>query len=206
MGAQMPEKIPISYQLGDKLIDSATVKPTSFAKFSQYIRQARDLKDNKTFEAKLKRVRLQQQVEYHMNGTAVSVSMEDVLRMPIPAVREINKHLDDEEGLPGKIIREGDGVETAIAFELGRPIPLGPGKEPIRELEFLARTYGDIEDVLAATDAIEQTEHLIKSVAKPVHSSLTALPSWAIDQISTADGVTIAQKVLPIFLGQEPEL
>jgi hypothetical protein len=202
-GATMVDKIPITFQFGDKTIDAATVKSIGFAKFADYIQQARQLKDQKTFEAKLKRVRLQQQVEYHMNGTIVPLALEDVLRLPIPAVRSIDHHLDDNEGPPGKIIREGDGIDVAIAYELGKPIPTGQGKPPIAELEFIAKTYGDIEDVLAATDSIEQTSYLIKTVAKPVHSSLTALPSWAIDQISIADGITIAQKILPIFLGQE---
>lgn len=200
----MGEKIPISFQLGEKLIDSATVKPISFAKFASFIQQAQQLKDKKTFEAKLKRVRMQQQVDYHVNGSVISLEMDDVLKLPIAAVRAINVHLDDDEGKVGKIIREGDGVDKAIGYELGRPIPVGQGKEPIKELEFIAKTYGDIEDVLSATDAIEQAELLIKTIAKPVHSSLTALPSWAVEQISVADGVIIAQKVLPLFLGQEP--
>lgn len=197
-------KIPIAFQLGDKLVDSATVKNISFAQFSSYIQQARAMKDSKTFEAKLKRVRLQQQVDYHVNGTKVPLSIEDVLRLPISAARAIDLQLDQYEGTAGKIIREGDGIEKAIGYELGNPIPTGQGKEPIKELEFLAHTYGDVEDVMAATDAIEQTEFLIKTIAKPVHTSLTSLPSWALDQISVADGVTIAQKILPVFLGQEP--
>lgn len=202
--AEEQGKIPIAYQLGEKLIDSATVKSIGFAQFVDYIQRARDLKDSKTFEAKLKRIRLQNQVVYHANGTDVALSMEDILKLPIPAARAIDVHLDTGEGLPGKIIREGDGIEKPIGYELGRPIQVGQGKDPIKELNFMAKTYGDIEDVLASTDFMEQTQFLIKTVARPVHSSLSALPSWAFDRISVADGVTIAQKVLPVFLGQAP--
>lgn len=200
----MNDKIPISFQLGDKLIDAASINQIGYSQFVDYVQQARALKDSKTFEAKLKRVRLQQQVSYHMNGTTVPLAIEDILRLPIPAARIIDLHLDDNEGVPGKIIREGDGIDTAIGYELGRPIPAGQGKDSIKELEFMAKTYGDIEDVLSATDALEQTQFLIRTIAKPVHSSLSALPSWAVDQISVADGITIAQRILPLFLGQEP--
>lgn len=200
----MDEKIPIVFQLGEKLIDAATVKAVSFATFVTYITQAREMKGTKSFDVKLKRIRLQQQVDYHVNGTVVPLSIEDVLRLPIPAARSIDLRLDANEERPGKVIREGDGIDTAIGYELGHPIPTGKGKEDIKELEFQAKVYGDIEDVLAAMDPIEQTRVLIATVAKPVHASLTLLPSWAVDQISISDGLTIAQKVLPLFLGQEP--
>jgi hypothetical protein len=62
-----------------------------------------------------------------------------VLRLPLP-----------DEGKAGKIVRDGNRINKAITYELGTPIPQGKDKGPIAELEFLAPTYGDIEDILAA--------------------------------------------------------
>ena len=100
----------------------------------------------------------------------------------------------------GKIIRDGDGVDKAIIYELGTPIKV-QGKDPITELEFCASTYGDVEDVLTADLAVQQTALLLSTVAKPLGTSLSRLPSWAIDNITVADGVSISRDVLPRFLG-----
>jgi hypothetical protein len=197
-------KIPIAFQLGDRLIDGATIKPMSFSTFAGYVSEAQAMKTPAAFDARLRRLRLQKQVTYHINGSTAPVSMEEVLKLPIPATRTILARLDSEESKPGKITRDGDGIEQAIVFELGTPIPV-QGKEPIRELEFFAKTYGDIEDVMAAPDTISQAATLIATIAKPLGSSLSLLPSWAAAQISVADGLLIAREILPRFLESPAE-
>jgi hypothetical protein len=201
-----PERVAISFQLGDKLIDSASVKQLMFQAFTEHIAEAQTLRQPKTWEGRLKRVRMVRQVTYYANGVQVPVTMADILSMPIPAARTIDKALGNiEEGTPGKVIREGDGIDKAIVFELGTPIPTGQGKPPIRELEFLAKTYGDIEDVLSAADSVQQTKYMIETLAKPLDSSLSALPSWGLTQITIADGMTMLRDVLPHFLGSPVE-
>lgn len=201
-----PAKIPISLQLGDKLIDGAVVKPISFQMLADYMSEAYGMRQPKDFDARLRRVRLAKQVSYYTNGSTVPVSMEEVLRLPIPDARKIIVGINGEnEGKAGKIIRDGNGIDQAITYELGTPIPTGQGKEPIRELEFLAKTYGDIEDVLAADLLIQQTALLISTIAKPLGSSLTLLPSWAMSLISVADGMTINREILPRFAGSPDE-
>jgi hypothetical protein len=160
------------------------------------------MKKPKTFEGRLRRLRLARQVSYYVNGSTTPVGVDDVIEMPIPDARMLTTCLDDDEGEAGKIIREGDGISTSIVYELGTPIPV-QGKDPITELEFLAKTYGDIEDVMAAPDAINQTAMLIATLGKP--PGMLALPSWAISQITVADGVTIAKLVTPRFLGSPDE-
>jgi hypothetical protein len=200
-----PEMIPISFPLGDRIIDGAVVKPVSFAAYMGFITEAQNLTSPKTWEGKIRRVRMTKQVTYFMATAPVQISMTDVLRMPIKAARDIGAKLDENEGKPGKISRAGDGIDKAIIYELGTPIPTGQGKPPIVELEFLAKTYGDVEDVLAASTTFAQGLQLIESVAKPLGSSLSALPSWAVNQIMFADGFTIVRDVLPHFLGSPPE-
>jgi len=133
------------------------------------------------------------------------VTLNDILNLPIAAAHTIIGKLDSDEGKAGKIIRDGDGIDKAIVFELGTPIPTGAGKDPIRELEFHAKTYGDIEDILAADNAIQQTAKMIETIATPLGSTLSRLPSWALTQITVADGVTISREILPRFLESPPE-
>lgn len=195
-----PDKLPIAFQLGDTLIDSVIIKPLTFASFVDAIATAQMMTQPKTFEARLRRLRMVKQVNYYSGNTPVAVTQEDVLKLPIPAVRAIIEHLDDGEGAPGKIVRDGDGIDKAIVYELGTPIQLGQGKAPIKELEFQASTYGDIEDVLSVDTPIQQTYAMIMTFAKPLGVSLSLLPSWAVNAITVADGVMLSRDVLPRFL------
>jgi hypothetical protein len=202
---KQPDKIPISFSLGDRMIDGAVIKPVTFAAYMGFIAEAQNLTSPKTWEGRIRRVRMTKQVTYYMATAPVQISMTDVLRMPIQAARDISAKLDDNEGKAGKISRAGDGIDKAIIYELGTPISTGQGKPPIAELEFLAKTYGDVEDVLAAATTFQQGLQLIESVAKPLGTSLSALPSWAVNQIMFADGFGIVRDVLPHFLGSPPE-
>jgi hypothetical protein len=87
-----------------------------------------------------------------------------------------------------------------VLLKLGAPISGTTGSESkaISELEFLAKTYGDIEQVLAGTNDMERTVALIKYVAKP--AGMLSLPSWAVDSIDIRDGFFIQQEILPRFL------
>jgi len=203
---QAPDKIPINLVLGDRVVDGASIRPLSFQTFADIISEAQGMTAPKTFEGRLKRLRMHRQVNYYMGANQVQLSIQEILQLPIPDARAISVKFDaTDEGKPGKIIREGDGINQAIVFELGTPIPTGAGKPSIKELEFSAKTYGDIEDVMAAENSIQQAAQLIATIAKPLGSSLTLLPSWALSAISVADGVTISQVVLPRFLGSADE-
>jgi hypothetical protein len=200
-----PIRYPINFQLGDTLIDGVIIKPLSFSGFVECITAAQMMSEPKVFEARLRRLRINKQVTYYSGNRVVAVTMDNMLLMPIPAVRVITAHLDDEEGPQGKIVRDGDGIDKAIVYELGTPISLGKDKGSIKELEFHASTYGDIEDVIAVDMAIQQTLIMISTIAKPLGTTLSALPSWAVNQIAVTDGVLISRDVLPRFLGSPDE-
>ena len=200
------EKIPITLQLGNKLLaDGAVVKPSTFSNFTEYLVESHELKEPKSVEGRLRRVRLAKQVTYYANGTVVPVSMLDVLQLSITSARTLVTQLDADSSKGGKVISSGDGVDKAIIYELGTPIPV-QGKEPITELEFAAKVYGDVEDVMSAADGFQQTLLMLTTLAKPLGGTLMALPSWAIAQISLSDGLTIMREVLPHFLGLPVEL
>jgi len=200
-----PVKIPIKFQLGDTMIDSVIVKPLTFTVFTEVVTAAQGMAEPKTMEARLRRLRLLRQVTYYAGNSPVAMTAADVLTLPIPASRTIIEHLDDDEGAPGKVIRDGDGIDKAIVYQLGTPINLGKDKPSIKELEFQASTYGDIEDVLAFDAAVQQTFALISTIAKPLGTTLSLLPSWAVNAITITDGVMISRDVLPRFLGSPDE-
>lgn len=68
------DKIPIHFELDEKLIDSATIRPASFAGFADCIAQAHRMTQPAAFSARLLRVRMSRQVNYHVNGTTVPVT------------------------------------------------------------------------------------------------------------------------------------
>jgi len=201
-----PDKIAIAFQLNETtLVDGVVVRPLTFKGFAEVLNEAQNMKAPRTFDARLRRLRMARQVQYYSNGAVVPVDVEDIPKLPIPAARAIAAQLDEGEGKAGKIVRDGDGIDKSIVYQLGTPIPVGAGKEPITELEFCAKTYGEIEDVMAAPDSIQQTALLIETIAKPTTGSLLQLPSWAVNQIKIGDGVTIARLITPRFLGSPDE-
>jgi len=200
-----PEKIQISFPLGDQMIDGAVIKPLSLPAFVDCVLDTRSMNSPNTFEAKLRRNRLVKQVVFYIGNAVVQVLPGDLLRMPIPVARKLIDRLDEADGPAGKIVRKGDGISEAIVYELGTPISGGQGRQPIKELEFLATTYGDVEDIMSGQTGLQQALLLVTTIAKPLNSNLQQLPSWAVNQITATDGLAISNDVLPFFLGSPDE-
>jgi len=137
--------------------------------------------------------------------------------MPRPVAKPLLNYINTEGDIPddatpeqraailatvASIISDGDGLTSPILVKLGTPIAAGgaAGDKSISELEFIAKTYGDIEHVLAGSNDMEKTVALIKHVAKPVSMGLQALPSWGVDGIDIRDGFFIQNEILPRFL------
>lgn len=190
--------LPQPWTVHNVVVDGAVVNSLTFQAFSECLVEAQAMKKPKTLEARLRRLRLARQVTYYVNGTTTPITPDEVTMMPIPNAQMLTTRLDEDEGKSGKITKDGDGISTSIVYELGSPIPV-VGKDPIVELEFLASTYGDVEDIMSADNSITQTALLLETIAKP--PGMLQLPSWAFKAISVGDGVTIAQLVTPRFLG-----
>lgn len=114
--------------------------------------------------------------------------------------RAVDEVLDQKDECQIISSDAADGVSEPILVKLGSPLTMGT--ETITELEFHAKTFGDIEAVFAEDHVGEQTILFIEQLAKPITSSLKlqALPSWAVEQITPNDGIFIASKILPRFL------
>jgi hypothetical protein len=122
--------------------------------------------------------------------------------MPRAVASAIIKVLDKDQGPLGKVISQGDGCTTSIVYKLGTPFGMknAAGEAMmIEELEFMAETYGEVEDILACDNELAKAGALITKLGKPVNSKLSILPGWALDRLTVADGVQIMRLVLPSF-------
>lgn len=194
-----------AFQLEGKSIAKIEVNSIGFEKLTELaIRAASQVNADTTGAVATQRNRMiDQSVFLTEKGEKIKLTDLGLLTLPIKIARAIIAALPEGQGEPGKITLEGDGISTPIIYTLGTPIQLVGTKEgeedKITELEFIAKTYGDLEKVMMEDHPAAQALAMIK-MAKPTVGSLMSLPSWAISQISIADGVTILNTVVPRFL------
>lgn len=185
-------------------IEYAEVRPIGFKAYAEL---AGDIvvQDPKNRLKILQRKRLLEQVTAY-DASDKPVKLDDLKITQLP--RNIGIRLVDASnmvlgtsGAPEILSGEdADGVTSPILMKLSQP--LKTSTDEITELEFMAKTFGDIEAAYAETHPMRQAVILIESIARPVLSSvkLQALPSWAVNQLSVVDGSFIAENVMPRFL------
>lgn len=156
--------------------------------------------------------RIKQVKAFDKSGTEIILDHVAFANMPRPLFVQINNAMDNTSSARGSVIStDGDGLYTPILYKLGTPFdfqdsthdskPIGT-ESKIVELEFIAKTGGDIEDVLCGENSLDQTVALIKTCATPLggDTALQRLPSWMLSSLTLADGIEIMSKVLPVFL------
>lgn len=188
--------------IGGKQIDSIEVAPLYFLELVKTWGKAERAAGVKP-EAAIQRERIRHQVHFLSAGERVKPEDSDILQIPLEVIRPILDAVDEGQGRIGKLLNEGDGVTEAVLYQLGTPIELKSGKDgaaSIKELEFKAATYGDLEDVLSAGSDSQKAIELLRTVASPVEiEGLMRLPGWALDKLTVADGIGVMQLVLPRF-------
>jgi hypothetical protein len=205
----MELKIEAPYLVGTKKAIKFAIAPIMFTKFVELALQSANAKNTQaTFNSALLRHRTKIVTD---DGVQHDITPELLHVMPRPVVMPLVKFFDKEGEVPAdetaeqkaerlasqpQILTDGDGLTTPVLFKLSQPLEAA-GKT-ISELEFIAKTYGDVESVLAETNELAQTVELIKSLAKP--AGMLALPSWAVDMVSVRDGMFIERSILPRFL------
>lgn len=156
----------------------------------------------------IQRKRIQKQSKaFSSAGTEVEFTDMDIMSLPpkigAQLVSAINTVLNTD-GQEPKILQEGDGVTSPIRIQLSKPIPFKEnGREfSVDELEFQAKTFGEVESVHAEMNPMRQCIELLAGAAIPVAENLRMqrLPSWAVEHVSVVDGSFIANEVLPLFL------
>ncbi|MGQ2901735.1 hypothetical protein [Neoaquamicrobium sediminum] len=153
---------------------------------------------------RLFRERIKRQVRaVTSDGQQIALKDEHIYNIPLPYAMPMRNALDAvlvNTGSKAEILSKGDGLSAPVLVKLGTPLVMGKG-DPITEIEIKAETLGQLEDAIIAETSQEQAMAVL-TIAKPVNSTLQALPSWALDQITVSDGVFIMTKVLPSFFGQ----
>lgn len=188
-------------KFGDKDITSIEVAPLTFVDMAKLWDKASTAPRGK-HEAVMQRLRIQHQVHFKAGDTRVVPDDVELGQVPFIVVRDVIAGLDVGQGELGEITIEGDGASTPIVYKLGTPIEMKSGKDTvyIKELEFFATTYGEVEDVLAAGSETNRAIALLSSLANPVGiDALPRLPGWALDKITVADGLQVMRKVAPSF-------
>lgn len=186
--------------LGDKIIDSIEVHGLFFIKLAE---MSHLLVGQKRPIQIMQRARIKAQAHFMSAGARVIPDDAQISTLPVAVAKQILAALDNDLGEQGTVELEGDGIGTPIVYRLGTPLEMKDSKggvTTIRDLEFLAKTYGELEDALACDNEMTRAVELLKTIAKPLDApTLMRLPGWAIDRITNADGIGIMQKVCPAF-------
>lgn len=193
------------FAVNGAIVAKLTVSPITLTGFAACIKEARRVPGDVSGEVGLLRARRKKQVSaFDKSGKSVQLDDTAFAQMPRGLFIRVTDLLDEQEAPAGMVIRAGDGIDNPVIFKLGVPLNFQGGESGgvIEELEFQARTGGDIESVVATNDGIERTIALITHCAAPLGRDVTLqrLPSWMLDQVSMADGVEIMRSVLPDFL------
>lgn len=195
------EKIEFTTEVkfGDTIIDSIEVKPLPFIDLAKL--WSRASKAAGSYDVEMQRARIVHQAHFSAGGSRVIPDVPQLSQLPRAVAADIIKMLDAGNGRMGSQIGDGDGIVTPVHIKLGTPVEMiSNGKTiKIEELEFMAKTYGEVEDVLAADGELNKALTLLRTLAVPVGVPLTRLPGWALDRITTADGLLVMRKVLPRF-------
>jgi hypothetical protein len=191
-------ELPKAFTLKDKSITAVEVNYLRMARFTTLAEEVSNrIAPNQTFEAAFRSARMKEQTTLISDKKErITPDLPTIIGLPIPVAKLIIKDLDENEDAAGEIIADGDGISTPILYKLGTPVAVDNGA-PIEELEFMAKVYGDIENVIGESSPFQRALALLRHVAKP--AGLLALPSWALDQITIADGKVIAEKIVPRF-------
>jgi hypothetical protein len=202
-------KIEYTGDIGTVAVTAVTVADIGFARFVECVEVATARQNaGSEFKTALQRERMKAQCML-VDGKGVSHPLlEESITILDPrlGIQILDAILQAEDSVGGSIVRKGDGITKSIVYKLGKPIKTsGTDATEINELEFLAKTFGDVEQAASETSDFARTLSLIRTCAAPLadgkSTTLQALPSWAIDHLSLADGFEIMKKVLPAFFG-----
>jgi len=196
---------------------SIVAKPIGFKAYTRIATQASAIAKD---EADRRRIILRERLKAQCGLTD-----ETLATLPIPDALRLKDEIDNVLSTPAPSPvatllspPSADGITNAIHIQLSKPIPISPSFH-ISELEFLAATFADLEDAIAAdvgTDRAIALLAIATPIVMPIPSdhdepprvepanppSLMRLTSNHIDQLSVDDGIFIMQNVVPRFFEQ----
>lgn len=192
------------FTVGEDGIVKAEIRPLAFSGFAKATQDASSAARNRAEKLAviIQRYRMIAQTTLVTGGDKrIPLTEEIIAKLPAMAGRDIVNNLLAGNQSPGKLLsdKDADGISKAIHYQLGTPVQAAGGKE-ITELEFLAKDFTAIEEVMTGTSPVDQTMTMISVMSRPADGSMLRLPSWAADQISLADGIFLMENVLNRFL------
>jgi hypothetical protein len=191
------------FSVGEESITRAEITNLSFVKFADISRRAVNArKPNQKLQVITQRFRMIEQTTLvTSSGKKIKLTEDQVMKLPPLVGRDIVDALFFDDEVAGTLLSDpkADGVSIAIHYQLGTPIKGANGKD-IPEIEFIVKDFGALEEIIAGDASLFQTVDLISTVARPAGGTMLALPSWAADQITLADGIMIMNNILPRFL------
>lgn len=185
---------------GDKMITSIDVKPLLFLPLCEIWGGLRTT--GTKVRGELQRARILHQTTFKAGDEVVAPDAVALAKLPVTVAKDIIQALELGSGRPGVVTAKGDGATSPVIYKLGTPIEMKQGAETvsITELEFMASTYGELEDVLAADTDADKALILIRDIAVPLGvKGLQRVPGWALDRITAADGIGVMNTVSPLF-------
>ena len=194
-------KHPIT--IGTTPIASLAIKKQSFADYIEASQRAqKSAGDNLT--AAFRREWILTFVEPRdRDGKSVPFGVKDILDFPATYPLRFLRAQGRDSSPAGEIVRDGDGLSEPLIYRLGTPLSIAGsnGESQVTELEFLIRSYGDIEPVMDEAYDLARTLALVRTCATPLgmDATLLRLPDFAMKQITISDGITISEKVAPRF-------
>lgn len=206
-----------SFSVGSVAVSKLVISKINFVNYAECFKvQLREMSksDNVVEATKAFRraKRMKQVTAYNKEGGIIPLTQINFGQMPRKLFVKIDNAIDQDNDVKGEVIsKDGDGLLSPILYKLGTPFPFTDstiGSKPIGteskviELEFIAKTGGDIEEVLCGENTLDQTIALIKTCATPIggETALSRLPSWMIEALTLQDGIEIMAKVLPVFI------
>lgn len=199
------DKLPII--IGTVSIKELHVRDVGFEEFiaiSAETNSAPGIKNQKQWKQHNLRTRIKAQVSaLGEDGKNYSLDSDSITTIPVMYSKSIMDALN-QEYTSGELLNDADGISAPLLYRLASPVKIGStsGEIEVTELEFHAKMFGDIEEVLAETTDPDRALALLRYVARPVVNDVTVLrlPSFAIKQISLGDGMTVSDTILPRFL------
>lgn len=185
---------------GEIAVTAIHVKPL---KFYELARIWSRMPQNAKAEVYLNRARMSTQVVFMAGEEVVTAKPENISSLPIGVAKRVLDTLDEGSGTQGSVISKGDGIGKPILYKLGSPLEMSDkdgNPEYVNEIEFMAESFGEVEEALACENEVQKAMALLRTIAKPVEiEGWSLLPGALIDQITLADGVGIMKHVCPSF-------
>jgi hypothetical protein len=189
--------------IGGERITHFDVRPTSFAEFVRLAEQTNQIAgdDPKKWKIINRRIRMRAQIKTFAGTKQVEMTDLDIAQLPVQYGVALSKACDEGDGKAGDIVNPNDSISSPALYRLGTPLRFQQNSDEgmVTELEFIAKTFGDVEEIVSEQGQPQQMLVALNRICKPVGMPTVSMPTWAVEQITLADGFKMIETILPRF-------